>query len=344
MINLSETVLTNCIIHHVGNKVKEEALVLSSKEILLTEEVETQLCHYFLKPFKVVNDTYQFYHDSILKLNEIYTHADNLFEDENFVENSAGIAQHLFKQTRNFSIKSGDLFVAKFEEITFEGTICKAIGIFKSENKDEFFKVERLGKNYNLIIDSGINKNKIDKACLILNDDYHKGFKVFVYENNNGDTDFWKTDFLSIKQREDSFYQTKNFLSICKDFVTEKLPEVYDVTKTEQIDLLNKSVDYFKKKKDFLVTDFVKDVFEEPDVIKSFKKFKNEYQLNENIEMDDSFIISNQAVKKQARVFKSVLKLDKNFHIYIHGDKDLIEQGVDKDGRKYYKLYFEKEL
>jgi hypothetical protein len=58
----------------------------------------------------------------------------------------------------------------------------------------------------------------------------------------------------------------------------------------------------------------------------------------------DSFEISTQAVKKQARIFKSVLKLDKNFHIYIHGNRDMIEQGVEKDGRKYYKIYFENEI
>jgi hypothetical protein len=58
----------------------------------------------------------------------------------------------------------------------------------------------------------------------------------------------------------------------------------------------------------------------------------------------DSFDISGAAVKKQARVYKSVLKLDKNFHIYIHGNKDLIEKGFD-DGRdmNYYKVYFREE-
>jgi len=55
------------------------------------------------------------------------------------------------------------------------------------------------------------------------------------------------------------------------------------------------------------------------------------------------FEISNKAVKKQARVFKSVLKLDKNFHIYIHGDKKLIERGTDEVGRKFYKIYYEEE-
>jgi hypothetical protein len=46
-----------------------------------------------------------------------------------------------------------------------------------------------------------------------------------------------------------------------------------------------------------------------------------------SIDREDGFSISAEAVKKQSRVFKSVLKLDKNFHIYIHGDKELIERG-----------------
>ena len=61
------------------------------------------------------------------------------------------------------------------------------------------------------------------------------------------------------------------------------------------------------------------------------------------MELADSFEISAQAVKKQARVFKNVLKLDKNFHIYIHGNREMIEQGVDENGRKYYKIYYEEE-
>jgi hypothetical protein len=61
------------------------------------------------------------------------------------------------------------------------------------------------------------------------------------------------------------------------------------------------------------------------------------------LDISDSFDISSQAVKKQARIFKSVLKLDKNFHIYIHGNRNLIEQGVEEDGRKFYKIYFKEE-
>ena len=41
---------------------------------------------------------------------------------------------------------------------------------------------------------------------------------------------------------------------------------------------------------------------------------------------------------------RSVIKLDKNFHIYVHGGEQLIEQEYDEErGMKYYKLYYREE-
>ena len=87
----------------------------------------------------------------------------------------------------------------------------------------------------------------------------------------------------------------------------------------------------------------MKEVFQDSGIIKSFRNFDSSYREENYISLTDNFDISPQAVKKQARAFKNVLKLDKNFHIYIHGNRDLIEQGIDTDGRKYYKIYFDKE-
>ncbi|HEY0059407.1 MAG TPA: nucleoid-associated protein, partial [Flavisolibacter sp.] len=67
------------------------------------------------------------------------------------------------------------------------------------------------------------------------------------------------------------------------------------------------------------------------------------YVEKHDFDITSSFDISAPAVKKQSRIFKSVLKLDRNFHIYIHGNTDLIEKGTDDDGRKYYKLYYQEE-
>ena len=101
--------------------------------------------------------------------------------------------------------------------------------------------------------------------------------------------------------------------------------------------------EYFKTHESFDKKEFEKEVFQDAGIIKSFRNFDDNYRQENEIELTDNFDISPQAVKKQARVFKSVLKLDKNFHIYIHGNPELIEQGVEKDGRKYYKIYYKDE-
>ncbi len=79
-------------------------------------------------------------------------------------------------------------------------------------------------------------------------------------------------------------------------------------------------------------------------MVTQFRKFGQNYEELHNLDIAEEFEISAPAVKKQARIFKSVLKLDRNFHIYIHGDRDLIEKGVDpSSGKKFYKIYFDHE-
>jgi hypothetical protein len=49
-------------------------------------------------------------------------------------------------------------------------------------------------------------------------------------------------------------------------------------------------------------------------------------------------------VKQHGKFMRSVIKLDKNFHVYVHGNKDFIERGFDEEkGKYYYKLYFSEE-
>jgi hypothetical protein len=120
------------------------------------------------------------------------------------------------------------------------------------------------------------------------------------------------------------------------------LPQQFDVSKADQIDLLNKSAKYLKENDNFNFKEFADEVMENPDLIRSFKKYKTAYEQNYEMDIADNFAISQNAVKKQARTLKSVIKLDKNFHIYIHGDRNLIEQGEDKKG-KFYKVYYEEE-
>ncbi len=123
-----------------------------------------------------------------------------------------------------------------------------------------------------------------------------------------------------------------------KNFVTKGL----GLQGPDRVDMLNRSISFFKEKDTFDMDEFANEVIGQPEVIDSFNRFREDYARDRDIEFSDSFTISDSAVKRQARVFKSVIKLDKNFHIYVHGDRNLIEQGEDERG-KFYKVYYKEE-
>lgn len=161
--------------------------------------------------------------------------------------------------------------------------------------------------------------------------------------NRGQDAAYWKDEFLQLKIREDEYYNTRSELSAYKKFVTEHLPEEFEnVEKADTAELLNRSVDYFKHNNQFDVQEFAEEVIKQPEVIESFKQFREDYQKENEIVLQDQFDINDEAVKKQARNFKSVIKLDKNFHIYVHGNSNLIEKGSDEKGT-FYKVYYTEE-
>ncbi len=142
----------------------------------------------------------------------------------------------------------------------------------------------------------------------------------------------------------DSYHHTNTALGMCKLFIDNEMQEQFVVIKSDQIDMLNRSMDYFKTKDQFNMDEFAQEVMHHPEVIDTFKQYRQTYEQAKGVNLDDEFDIHLSAVKKQERVYKTVLKLDKNFHIYIHGRKDLIERGYDDAGSKnFYKLYFDEE-
>lgn len=350
MISNDEASLAQLSIHRIGNKAQDELYVLSDDSVDLAEgALSGLLMQYFLSPFEKINEIYRFYHpNEDLSLNEVCNFASRIFEDgSTFHEYSQQLAKHLYETSGHPKIKSGELYVAFFENVQIEGELHDAIGIFKSENKDTYLKVYPQAGGFGLSYEEeAININKLDKGCLIFHTDQEQGFRVAVIDQTNRGTEavYWKDEFLKLRVRNDNFNQTSTILGVYKNFVTEKLDEEFEIGKTEKIDLLNKSLKYFKEKESFDIDEFSNEVIGNAEGIESFKKYKQSYEEEFDTAIADSFDISEAAVKKQARVYKSVLKLDKNFHIYIHGNKDLIEKGFDDDrSMNYYKVYFREE-
>jgi hypothetical protein len=304
---------------------------------------------YFLTPFEKSTEVFHFMHTSgDLNLNEVYHFVSAIFEgDEHFHESSAQLAKGLYKVSNHPKIKPGELYVAKFGKLQMEGELLEAVGIFKSETKETFLTVQPEEGGFRLDYEeNAININKLDKGCLIFNTQKEEGYKVVVIDHTNRGEQavYWKDEFLQLKIRNDNFNQTNNTLNIYKNFVTQKLDDEFELSKADKIDLLNKSMKYFKDKDTFDIDEFTGEVIGNPQAIESFKTYKQQYETEFDSAIPDTFEISGNAVKKQARVYKSVLKLDRNFHIYIHGNKELIEKGFDEDkAMNFYKVYFKEE-
>lgn len=340
-----EAVITDFYVHKVGNKIADEEYFIAKRNVNADNDLKTLLSHYFLSSFKS-EELYRFNHDIELPLNEVYSCIRKIFSNPSTLyEQSINLAKHLYNQSVHPKIKGGEFYVVFFKDCILNGESLDAIGLFKSENKDTFLEVEQIKDGFDIESRKGININKLDKGCLIFNTQKDNGFAVTIIDNTNkgNEAQYWKDNFLSVTTLNNDFHQTNQFLGIAKQFVTKQLSEDFEVSKTDKIDFLNRSVDYFKKHETFDKQEFETEVFGDSDVIKSFQKFDQTYRQENEVELSDNFEISSQAVKKQARVFKNILKLDKNFDIYIHGNRQLIEQGIDENGRKYYKIYYENE-
>lgn len=344
-LDFTQVELQNLITHHVGNKLRDEKVKLSDEATTFSEDSRNFLLKYFLLPIRS-EEFFSFYHPVKLDLNAVYTIADNIFsESDSFINSSKDIALLLYEQSMHPKIREGELNISYFSNVLLDGEAVSAIGIFKSETNVPFIKMKNEKLRFNIQHEYGFEINGMDKGCIIFNTSRKNGYKILIVDNASKsiEAQYWKDDFLKVKVISNEFHQTNQFLGITKNFVTKRLSEEFEVSKADKIDLLNRSVEYFKTHGSFEKHEFERQVFQDPGMIKSFRNFDSSYREENEIELPDNFEISTQAVKKQARVLKSVLKLDKNFHIYIHGDRELIEQGIDKDGRKYYKIYYKDE-
>lgn len=341
MIQIEEAIIRNIILNRVS--IEESRSVISNNLFDYSNEDEEEVFKkMFLRPFTSHNQTLEFKHSVNLSYNVLFTLVRNLYEGYDFIEQTVNITQYLISLSKHSNIKDGDLFIVKFDDIRLNNKYYEGVGIYKYEDKDSFIATSVVNKKMNLSFHKGIGHKKPDKACLVLFTE--EPYTLLIIDSNSNETDYWRNDFINHKYKNDNLNKTHNFLTLTKEFIKNQISEDFEISKADKIDFLNRSVDYFKKNEVFDKQEFEEEVFGDNNVIESFRKFDQAYRQENEVELSDNFEISAQAVKKQARVFKSVLKLDKNFHIYIHGNRELIEQGIDENGRKFYKIYYENEV
>ena len=347
MINHSEAQIQELWIHYIGNASQEEGVQYCNQSIsIYNSEIDELLKQYFFDNFREP-EFYAFdFYDGNVDLNPLYNYAKIIFQDPELLgEQAVSIVKYLYENSKHPNIKSGDVFVSLVKDVLVDDELIDAICIFKSENKQAFLNIEKLGKTYQVNPNEGINTGKIDKACIIFNTDEKDGYKICALDHSNKskEAQFWKEKFLNLKPKSDDYHHTKNYIQATKAFVTERMKPLYEIDKTQEAEILNHSLDFLKKEENLSQAEFDERVFKDPDVINEFQLFKLDYQQEQNVQLEDNFNVNAAALKNQSKIFKSVLKLDKNFHIYIHGNRNMIEKGTDASGKKYYKIFYEEE-
>lgn len=99
MLYTDDTRIEALALHLVGNKMKDEPLLLSPGPSTQTgdEELTRILVAYFLGGFKG-EETYNLFHESDLECNEVYRFACRIFDDaEHFYDHSVALARHLYE-------------------------------------------------------------------------------------------------------------------------------------------------------------------------------------------------------------------------------------------------------
>ncbi len=348
MIKRTNASIYKCIIHKVGNKFNSTKNAFSEKEITFDEASYDLILPFLLRPFGNVVQSYRFNHHSNLALNEINNYANLIFGDEDqFIDTSKHIVTHLFEQSNSAQIKTGDVLVCHFNGIQYNEMTVDAIGIFKIENKTNFFQTYLENNSYDVLVQTGINSKKVDKGCLILNTSDREGNIILSVDNNNYDTQYWINKFLNIKYADDTNSHTQNYIELCKEFSTEVIKTNYG--EHERNTFLAKSVDFLKENEIINVERFKDEVFEEDKYKSLFDDYKKDFEDENDVLIRNQFDMSEAVLNKEKKKIKTDIKLDTHIQIKLDIDApdastEYLERGYDEDKKMhYYKVFFNTE-
>jgi len=361
MINLFNTQIENLSLHKVGNKSRNEEMILSKEPYKLNDEITPLLKEFFFKPFRDGKEKYyQFFHEVDLEYNEMFSEIEDCFHykgDQAALHLiSKRITKHLFEQSNHPHIKAGEVYVTYLTNVVIDNHVVDAIGIFKSEIKSDFIQVNNIGTDFsdnsgsNLVmqLQQGISLDKLDKGCIIFNYKKEEGYKILCVDSNKYDSRYWMDHFLGLNQFEDENFLTEKYLKFAQQFAKEVILPATD--KQNEVMFKNKTIHHFATNEEFDEQKYIDSLFDEmPDLIPEFKAFKADKGGKYNVDDITTFPISNAMVNDLRSSYKSSIKLDTNMEIKLdfvnpENAAKFLEKGWDEERQMYYYLcYFNKE-
>ena len=315
----------------------------------LNDEINGLLKEFFFKPFRDKEENYfRLHHEAGLEFNPIWEAAQRVFKaPAELHQASRDIATHLFEKSNHPHIKSGECYVVHMTDVLLDNERVDALGIFKSEIKQDFLQFQENAGNLEMLIEQGVNLMRLDKGCLIFNKEAETGYKVLSIDSNRYDAKYWIEEFLGLEPLTDENFYTKNYLKFCQNFAKDVVLPAED--KQQEVLFVNRAVNHFAKNDTFEESNFLNEVMDNPELIPEFKHYKSERGPKYSIEDVSSFQIANKAVSDSRKKIKNVINLDTNIQIkmdFINPEsaEKFVEKGWDEErGMYYYLVYFNQE-
>lgn len=335
MIISSEAILKQIAIHSFVNGRLE-----ASQSLVEISDYHNFLTQFFFKPFSP-EERFCF---SLDNPGEVLASVQNIFTEPScLLQESQKIGSYFESAINRELYQDGEFIACLFEDCVLDNEVTDVLGIFKIENKEPFLTIQSSLTGFELSRGHGIGLNKLEKGVLIFNIDADIGYQCLVVDKQTKSAGQyeWKEKFLCIERIKDNYFQTQHLIQNIQEFAQNAFEAG---EKSEQISMINDSIDYIQKNELFDKDSYSEEVLKSPDLIERFENFTEEKQAENPEQPLDQFEISQPAVKKSKRYIRSVIKLDKNFHLYVHGNREHIIRGFDPERKKhFYTLYFDQE-
>jgi len=355
-IRFTSATAVGLVLAKVGHPQRDEPLQTSKEVFKIAEEDQEPLAAIFLKSFKNLT-AHRFSHHSSLEQHEMNAYTAAIFAaDDGLLEKGCDIAKRLYAKSNHPNIKSGDLCISLIKNIEIDGEVTQGLCILKSESVVPFLSISTRDGDLELHTEQGINPEKIDKGCLILNHLAAKGYYVLTFDRTSSDARFWVRDFLGVVPITDSPFLTNKYANMAVAFLEKEKKEASkktvddDAPPWDSSSAARDAITYFEEKENFSLQEFEEKVLKSPEAAAKFAEHRAKVEEEQGHRLDDSFEISKKDVSKAKKKIPAVMKLDTGVEIRLkpnvaaEPDK-FLEHGFD-EGRKmkFIKVFYREDL
>lgn len=348
-VRFNSAITVGLVLAKVGNPQREEPLQTSKDVFRVSDEDQGALTALFLKPFKNLV-AHRFQHHSSLDKHEMNSLSAAIFASpEGLLEKGCEIAKRLYSKSVHPNIKAGDLCIALMNDIEVNGEMKQGLCILKSETVTPFLSITTKDGDLQLSTEQGINPEKIDKGCLILDFFPTKGYYVLTFDRTGAESRFWIRDFLGVRAVPDAAFLTNTYAKMAVSFLEEEKP-ADDTPPWETCTAARDAINFFEGKEKFDLQEFEEQVLKEPDMVAKFAEHRSRVEEEQGQPLEKSFEISKKDVTKAKKKIGAVMKLDTGVEIHVKSSfvtepDPVLERGFDETkGMKFIKVYFNKDL